>query len=215
MRREAGAERGRRVGVSLRRLAAAALAGWALSGVAAGGVGSAAAQESPRLHPGTTGDASSFTGFWGVPWGADSARVVEELGPPIVAGKRDGRRAFSYTVFHLGRDGFLEMWLDGEEGLVGGAYEPVVDDCTDMLRRMVREIRRRHPEIEPRTYGRVAEGGLRRDLCASAVAREAAIEVVWEDGGGHQVRLGSAPGRPALRLTVLAAPIARPPEGER
>lgn len=150
-------------------------------------------------------------GFFDVPWHADSAAVVEKLGPPIsVARTDDGLRIFHYTPWFLDRDGFLALWLAEGEGMVHGSYEPVVGDCTRMLREMVRELNRRYRELSPSTRGDLGGGGLRKDLCLAAIEDGARLTVTWEDASGNRIRVGSGPERPALLMTATSAGWRRP-----
>lgn len=162
--------------------------------------------ESPRAPPAVEETPGRIAGFWGVPWGADSAGVVRQLGDPIVVGtaRQEGMRVFTYSPALLGHSGFLSLWVHRERGLLRGVFEPYVDDCTDMLRRLVRELKRRYPDVPVRTEGRVPEGGLGGDLCVAAMDETAAVSVVWEDAEGHRLRVGATPGRPALRMTGTA-----------
>lgn len=149
-------------------------------------------------------------GFWGLAWGADSAAVAERLGPPItIGGQDDGLRFFVYTPLYLGRDGFLQMWLHGEEGLVGASWEPMTSDCSDMLRRLVRATRREHRAVPSRTEGRMTPAMLGGDLCMAALEKGASVTVVWEDTAGTEIRIGTSPGSHKLRLRVLTAPLLR------
>ncbi len=186
------------VGAAL--LAAAAVLPAPLAAQAAGTPGD------PPL-PGDAGDPGDgrIDGFWGFRWGADSARIVERLGPPLsVSDVGDGERSFAYTPLFLGRDGYLFLRLAGEEGLVGGSWEPMTSDCTDMLRRLVRTLKRAHPRVPVRTRGDVG-GGLGRDLCEAAMEDGARLEVRWEDEAGNVLRVLSTPDRPAVRMLGSAA----------
>lgn len=152
-----------------------------------------------------------IAGFFDVPWRADSAEVVERLGPPIsVARAGDGVRIFNYTPWFLDRDGFLGLWLEEDRGMVGGSYEPVVGDCTRMLRQMVRELNRRHSGLSSTTRGDVGDGPLEKDLCLAAIEDGARLTVTWEDEEGNRIRVGSRPGRPALIMSATMAGWQRP-----
>lgn len=178
----------------------------------------AAAQTSDRAEapggeqPGPVADAPSpdstpgIVGFFGVPWHADSSAVVEAMGPPIsVARVEDGLRIFNYTPWFLDRDGFLALWIEEGEGLVHGSYEPVVSDCTWMLRQMVHELNRRHRSLSATTRGDVGEGVLEKDLCLAAMEDSARLTVTWEDAAGNRIQVGSSPGSPALLMTATSA----------
>lgn len=152
-----------------------------------------------------------IAGFFDIPWHADSAAVVELMGPPIsVARVREGLRIFNYTPWFLNRDGILALWIQERNGLVHGSYEPIVGDCTWMLRQMVRELNRRHPRLSPSTNGDVGRGGLRKDLCLAAIEDSARLTVTWEDPAGNRIRVGSRPDRPELLMTATAAGWDRP-----
>lgn len=149
---------------------------------------------------------AGIAGFFGVPWHADSAAVVDSMGPPLsVARVRDGLRIFNYTPWFLDRDGFLALWIQEGEGLVHGSYEPVVGDCTRMLREMVRELNRRLRSLSPSTRGDVGPGVLRKDLCLAAMEDSARLTVTWEDEEGNRIEVGSRPGAPALLMEATAA----------
>lgn len=170
------------------------------------------------LSSGIVHEGAEIDGFWDVPWGADSAAVAEELGPPIVVGRRGGvpeveeaeaggtgapeLRTFVYTVFLLGRDGFLHLWLLEGEGLVGGVYQPVVEDCSYMLRRMVALVKERHPDVPFSTRGGVRDQARGRNVCQAAMEGMADFAVVWEDGDGNQIRVGAEPGAKGIRMTA-------------
>lgn len=155
--------------------------------------------------------APGIPGFFEVPWHADSAEVVERLGPPLsVARVEEGLRIFNYTPWFLDRDGILALWLEEGEGMVHGSYEPVVGDCTRMLRQMVRELNRRHRGLSPSTRGDLGPGGLQKDLCLAAIEDSARLTVTWEDAAGNRVQVGSRPGRPELMMTATAAGWERP-----
>lgn len=172
------------------------------AGPPAAGAADTAGMPNPAEHIG---------GFFGVPWHADSAAVVERMGPPIsVAREEDGIRIFTYTPWFLDRDGFLALWLEEGKGMVHGTYEPVVGDCTRMLRQMVRELNRRHRELSPSTRGDLGAGRLRKDLCLAAIEDDARLTVTWEDAQGNRVQVGSSPDRPALRMTATSAGWTRP-----
>lgn len=156
--------------------------------------------------PGDAGDPGDgrIDGFWGFPWGADSARIVERMGPPLsVSDAGDGARVFAFTPLFLGRDGYLYLRLAADRGLVGGSWEPMTSDCTDMMRRLVRTLKRAHPGVSPRTRGNV-RGGLTRDLCVAAMEDSVRLEVRWEDDAGNRLRVVSTPERPALRMLGTA-----------
>lgn len=152
-----------------------------------------------------------IAGFFDVPWHADSAEVVERMGPPIsVARAGDGVRIFHYTPWFLDRDGFLGLWMAEDAGMVGGSYEPVVGDCTRMLHQMVRELNRRHRGLSPATRGDVGDGPLEKDLCLAAMEDSARLTVTWEDAEGNRIQVGSRPGRPALIMSATVAGWQRP-----
>lgn len=178
------------------------LAAAALLLLAPGADGQTTAPPDRAPRPGMAGEAGNgrIGGFWGLPWGADSTTVVEALGPPLSVSRiGEGLRSFAYTPLFLGRDGYLFLRLAEGEGLVGGSWEPMISDCTGMLRRIVRTMKRRYPDVDHRTAGNVG-GGLRRDLCVAAMEDSVWLEVRWEDAAGNRLRVGSSPGRPALRL---------------
>lgn len=154
-------------------------------------------------------------GFWGLGWGADSAAVADRLGPPITVGREDdGLRYFVYTPLYLERDGFLQVWLHEDRGVVGASWEPMISDCSGMLRRLVRATRRQHPEVASRTEGRMTPEMLGGDLCMAALERGAAVTVVWEDTAGTEIRIGTTPGSHKLRMRVLTDALrALRPEG--
>lgn len=155
--------------------------------------------------------APRIAGFFDVPWHADSAEVVERMGPPIsVARAGDGMRIFQYTPWFLDRDGFLGLWLEDGRGMVGGSYEPVVGDCTRMLQQMVRELNRRHRGLSATTRGDVGDGPLEKDLCLAAIEDSARLTVTWEDAAGNRIQVGSRPGRPALLMSATVAGWQRP-----
>lgn len=159
----------------------------------------------------TSDTAPGIAGFFDVPWHADSAEVVERMGPPIsVARAGDGVRIFHYTPWFLDRDGFLGLWMVDGRGMVGGSYEPVVGDCTRMLQQMVRELNRRHRELSPATRGDVGDGPLEKDLCVAAMEDSARLTVTWEDAKGNRIQVGSRPGRPALIMSATVAGWQRP-----
>ena len=161
---------------------------------------SAGTPDDPPL-PGQAGERADgrIDGFWGLPWGADSARIVSRLGPPISISESDGGRVFAYTPLFLGRDGYLFLRLAGDRGLVEGSWEPMTSDCTDMMRRLVRTLKRAHPEVPAETRGDV-RGGLGRDLCVAAMEDSVRLEVRWEDAVGNRLQVLSTPERPALRM---------------
>lgn len=164
---------------------------------------------------GADGASARIDGFWGVAWGADSAAVARRLGPPITVGRGgEGLRYFVYTPLFLRRDGFLQMWLHEEEGLVGASWEPMISDCGDMLRRLVRATKDVHPDVPVRTEGRLTRDMLGEDLCVAALEEGASVTVVWEDGEGTEIRLGTTPGSHRLRMrAVTPALLARRPGG--
>lgn len=172
------------------------------------GVGSpaeahASAPVDPGAGPAEGPDAAParIDGFWGVSWGADSAAVAGRLGRPITIGRGgDGLRYFVYTPLYLGRDGFLQMWLHEDRGLVGASWEPMISDCGDMLRRLVRATREVHPDVPVRTEGRMTRDMLGGDLCVAALEEGASVTVVWEDSAGTQIRVGTTPGSHKLRM---------------
>lgn len=179
-----------------------------------------AAAQSPSSSPASPADAEAeaeagvaeapgdaggrIDGFWGLGWHADSAAVAEALGPPITVGEQgNGLRFFVYTPIHLGRDGFLQLWLHRDRGLVGGTWEPVTSDCSGMLRRLVRDTKDRHPEVPSRTEGAVTRDMLGGDICVAAMDEGAAVTVVWEGAEGTEIRIGTTPRSPKLRMRVL------------
>lgn len=165
----------------------------------------APAQGAPDAVP-PEDSAPRIAGFFDVPWHADSAAVAERMGPPIsVARIEEGLRIFTYTPWFLDRDGFLGLWMREGEGMVHGTYEPVVGDCTEMLRQMVRELNRRHRRISPSTKGDVGSGPLRKDICLAAIEDSARLTVTWEDPQGNRIQVGSRPGRPELMMTGSSA----------
>lgn len=201
------------------RTAFLVLAGAALPALAAAPAPAAAQAPDPsgsRDAPSDAVPAADSTpriaGFFDIPWHADSADVVEHMGPPIsVARVQEGLRIFNYTPWFLNRDGILALWMEDGDGMVHGSYEPVVGDCTWMLRQMVRELNRRHPRLSPSTSGDVGRGGgLRKDLCLAAIEDSARLTVTWEDPAGNRIRVGSRPGRPELLMTATAAGWDRP-----
>lgn len=173
-------------------------------------VGPATAQSGTPADPPLPGDAGApgdgrIDGFWGFPWGADSARIVGRLGPPLsVSDGGGGERVLAFTPLFLGRDGYLFLRLGAERGLTGGSWEPMTSDCTDMMRRLVRTLKRAHPEVPVETRGDL-RGGLRRDLCEAALEDSVRLEVRWEDGAGNRLRILSTPDHPALRMVGSAA----------
>lgn len=175
----------------------------AQSSAAEGGAPSPDAAPRPG-DAGAPGD-GRIDGFWGFPWGADSAEVVRRMGPPISVSRiGSGEKVFAYTPVYLGRDGYLYLRLADGTGLVGGSWEPMTSDCTGMMRRLVRSTKRAHPRVPARTDGDV-RGGLRRDLCEAAMEDSVWLEVRWEDGAGNRLRVLSTPDRPALRMLGAAA----------
>lgn len=80
----------------------------------------------------------------------------------------------------------------------------MTSDCTDMMRRLVRRMKRAHPRVPTRTRGDL-RGRLERDLCVAAMEDSVRLEVRWEDGAGNRLRVLSTPERPALRLLGSAA----------
>lgn len=216
-----------------RRIAALA-AGLCLAGLVAGAVPAGAQTSTDReagppadtaarapVAPGAgpsgppDGSPARIDGFWGVPWGADSAAVAERLGAPITVGRaEEGLRYFVYTPLYLERDGFLQMWMHEEDGFVGASWEPMISDCSDMLRRLVRATKQTHPEVPSRTEGRMTPEMLGGDLCMAALEKGAAVTVVWEDGAGTEIRIGTTPGSHKLRMrAVTEALAARRPDG--
>lgn len=166
-------------------------------------VGPERATSAPVADPDAT---PGIAGFFDVPWHADSTEVVERMGPPIsVARVDEGLQIFNYTPWFLDRDGFLTLWLEEDEGMVHGSYEPVVGDCTRMLRQMVRELNRRHRGLSPSTRGDLGNAGLQKDLCLAAIEDGARLTVTWEDPEGNRLRVGSRPGRPELLMTATSA----------
>lgn len=192
-------------------LAAALLTAAALSPGTAQTPDRSDAPDPPSAAAVAADSAPSIAGFFDVPWSADSAEVVERLGPPLsVANVEEGLRIFNYTPWFLDRDGILALWLEEGEGMVHGSYEPVVGDCTRMLRQMVRELNRRHRGLSPSTQGDLGPGGLRKDLCLAAIEDSARLTVTWEDPAGNRIQVGSRPGRPELLMTATAAGWERP-----
>ena len=186
------------------------LAGVLALGTALAAPGPAAAQapgsgEAPLPGgAGPSGDAR-IDGFWGFTWGADSAQIVRRMGPPLsVSRAGGGDRVFAFTPLFLGRDGYLFLRLADGAGLVAGSWEPMTSDCTDMMRRLVRRMKRAHPRVPARTGGDL-RGGLEQDLCVAAMEDSARLEVRWEDEAGNRLRVLSTPERPALRLLGSAA----------
>lgn len=173
----------------------------------------AAAQSPSPTAPGEDGptgaaespadDAGRIDGFWGLAWHADSATVAARLGPPITVGEvGDALRFFVYTPLYLGWDGFLQLWLHREQGLVGGSWEPMTSDCSTMLRRLVRATKERHPQVPSRTEGAVTREMLGQDICVAAMEKGAAVTVVWEGTGGTEIRIGTTPRSHKLRMRV-------------
>ena len=200
---------------SVRPLVPAALAATLLSAAVAPGAAQAPERSHASAPTSTARSAADSTpridAFFDVPWHADSAEVVERLGPPIsVARTEEGIRIFSYTPWFLDRDGILALWLEEGKGMVHGSYEPVVGDCTRMLRQMVRELNRRHRGLSPSTRGDLGPGGLQKDLCLAAIEDGARLTVTWEDPAGNRIQLGSRPDRPELLMTATAAGWERP-----
>lgn len=152
-------------------------------------------------HSAAATSRAGIPSFWGIEWHADSAAVAERLGPPILAVERRAEmRVFVYTVFQLDRDGFLHLWIRDGEGLVGGSYEPVVDDCTGMLRRMVDLVKQRHRGVPYATRGGIRASARGQDVCRAAMDGEADFAVEWRDGAGNRIRVGASPGTPGLRM---------------
>jgi hypothetical protein len=177
----------------------------------AGAAGPAAAADTVAPAPGPGagpaeglgGAPGRVDGFWGLPWHADSAAVAEKLGPPITAGRHDGRlRMFVYTPLYLGRDGFLQLWLHDDRGLLAGTWEPMTSDCTGMLRRLVRETREAHPGVPSRTEGRVTRSMMGSDICVAAMEQGASVTVIWEDPRGTRIAVGTTPRAHKLRMRV-------------
>lgn len=204
-----------------RRIArAAALAAGLAAAVALASPGSPAAAQSPGGAPDAPADTAArspgpgsgpaegrggapghIDGFWGLPWHADSATVAGKLGPPITAGRKgDGLRMFVYTPLYLGRDGFLQLWVHDRRGLVAGTWEPMTSDCSGMLRRLVRETKRVHPEISVRTEGSVRRGMLGQDVCVAAMEQGASVTVLWEDPDGVRIAIGTTAESHKLRM---------------
>lgn len=184
-------------------LAAAALLALAAAPAAGQSPGT---PDDPPL-PGQAGERADgrIDGFWGLPWGADSARIVSRLGRPIsVSEARRGGRVFAFTPLFLGRDGYLFLRLTGDRGLVEGSWEPMTSDCTEMMHRLVRTLKRAHPQVPARTRGDV-RGGLTRDLCEAAMEDSVRLEIRWEDAAGNCLRVLSTPERPAVRMLGSAA----------
>lgn len=75
----------------------------------------------------------------------------------------------------------------------------MTSDCTDMMRRLVRRMKRAHPQVSTRTDGHL-RGGLTQDLCVAAMEDSVRLEVRWEDDVGNRLRVLSTPERPALRM---------------
>lgn len=193
--------------------AAPALAALVLLAATAASPGGLAGQSGTPADPPLPGEAGEpgdgrIDGFWGFPWGADSARIVERLGPPLsVSDAGGGERVLAFTPLYLGRDGYLFLRLDAGGGLTGGSWEPMTSDCTDMMRRLVRATKRAHPRVATRTRGDL-RGGLHRDLCEAALEDSVRLEVRWEDGAGNRLRILATPDRPALRMVGSAGPAA-------
>lgn len=80
----------------------------------------------------------------------------------------------------------------------------MTSDCTGMMRRLVRTLKRAHPEVRAETRGDV-RGGLRRDLCEAAMEDGVRLEIRWEDAAGSRLRVLATPERPALRMLGAAA----------
>lgn len=197
-----------RAGPVLLLLAAALLAPGSLAGQSAEAPPASpppAATPGPHDVPlrGSPGSPELIGGFWGLPWGADSTAVRAALGEPVtVARLEDGLDVYNYTPALLGKAGFLNLWVHEERGLVRGTYEPFAHDCTDMLRRIVREVKRAYREVPMTTEGRVPRSGLPDDLCVSAMEGEAEIVVVWEDRRGRRLTVGATRESPAVRMVA-------------
>lgn len=175
--------------------------GAADSGRVAAGTASAAV--------GTAGAAASsaadldgrIEGFMGLRWHADSASIVAEMGEPIAVSKRrSGFIVFSYTPMFLQRDGFLNLWVDPEMGLLRASYEAVTDECTDYMRTIVAELRHRHPRVPSEIRGNVDLNRLDKSLCTAVLDDGATLTMVWTDRQGNRLRVGAGPKDPALRM---------------
>lgn len=144
-------------------------------------------------------------GFMDLSWHADSAKIVRKLGPPIaITRRKSGYSIFSYTPMFLSRDGFLNLWVDPELGLLRASYEAVTTRCTDYMRQIIRELRRRHPRVPSRTQGNVRLERLRKSLCSAAVEDGAELATVWTDRDGNLLWVGAGPKDPALRMVGVA-----------
>lgn len=153
------------------------------------------------------GDASperadgEIDGFMGLSWHADSADVVGAMGIPIaVTRRKSGYRIFTYTPMFLERDGFLNLWIDPELGLLRASYEAITSRCTEYMRRIVAELRNRHPRVPSETRGNVRLERLDKSLCSAVLDDGAALTMEWTDRKGNRLRVGAGPKDPALRM---------------
>lgn len=159
----------------------------------------------PAREPGPAAVAGAgdgrIDGFMDLSWHADSAEIVRKLGPPIaITRRKSGYSIFSYTPMFLSRDGFLNLWVDPELGLLRASYEAVTTRCTDYMRQIIRELRRRHPRVPSHTQGNVRLERLRKSLCSAAVEDGAELATVWTDRDGNLLWVGAGPKDPALRM---------------
>ncbi len=140
-------------------------------------------------------------GFMGFSWHADSADVAAVLGIPIaVSHRKSGYRVFTYTPMFLERDGFLNLWMHPELGLLRASYEAITSRCTEYMRRIVAELRSRHPRVPSETRGNVRLERLDKSLCTAVLDDGAQLSVVWTDRHGNRLRVGAGPKDPALRM---------------
>lgn len=140
-------------------------------------------------------------GFMGFSWHADSADVAAVLGIPIaVSHRKSGFRVFTYTPMFLDRDGFLNLWMHPELGLLRASYEAITSRCTEYMRSIVAELRSRHPRVPSETRGNVRLERLDKSLCSAVLDDGAQLSVVWTDRHGNRLRVGAGPRDPALRM---------------
>lgn len=140
-------------------------------------------------------------GFMNLPWHADSADIAAEYGIPIaVTHRKSGFKIFTYTPMYLKRDGFLNLWLDPELGLLRASYEAVTSRCTEYMRTIVAELRSRHPRVPTETRGNVRLERLDKSLCSAVLDDGAELTMVWTDRNGNRLRVGAGPKDPALRM---------------